>query len=84
MKPIKFKESTIELSKPESMTADECGSLSIHQTKEGTCISCWEASFWDRVKFLFHGKIWLGVLSGITQPPVWLDCTNTVFIKQKP
>lgn len=82
MKPIKFKEATVELKKPESMTDEECGSLHICQTEEGTCISCWTVPFWQRVKFLFHGKIWLGVLSGKTQPPVWLDCTKTVFIKE--
>ena len=84
MKPINFKESTIELKKPESMTDEDCSNLHICQTDEGTCISCWEASFWQRVKFLFHGKIWLGVCSGLTQPPVWLDCTKTVFTNQKP
>ena len=84
MKPIQFKESNTELSKPVSMTDEECSSLPICRTDEGTCISCWKASFWDRVKFLFHGKIWLGVVSGHTQPPVWLDCTNTVFTNQKP
>lgn len=83
MKPIKFKEQNNELSKPESMTDEECSSLPVFLTDEGTCISCWKASFWDRVKFLFHGKIWLGVVSGTTQPPVWLDCTNTVFINYK-
>lgn len=83
MKPIQFKEATVELQKPQSMTDEECSSLHIYQTQD-TCISCWKANFWQRVKFLFHGKIWLGVVSGHTQPPVWLDCTNTVFIKQKP
>ena len=81
MKPTDFKESTITLKKPSSMTDEECGSLSIHQTDDGVCISCWTTSFWQRVKFLFHGKIWLGVHSGRTQPPVWIDCTKTVFIK---
>jgi len=84
MKPIKFKQSNVELSKPESMTDEECSPLPICRTEDGTCISCWKASFLDRVKFLFHGKIWLGVVSGITQPTVWLDCTNTVFTNQKP
>lgn len=82
MKPINFKESTIELKKPESMTDNECSSLFIHQSDTGDCISCWTVPFWKRLKFLFHGKIWLGVHSGKTQPPVWLDCTNTVFIKE--
>lgn len=65
------------------MTDEECSSLNIFQTPDGACISCWTAPFWQRVKFLFHGKIWLGVLSGQTQPPVWLDCTKTVFLKTK-
>lgn len=81
MKPTKFKEAMIELKKPPTMTDDECGSLHIHQTDDGVCISCWETSLWERIKFLFHGKIWLGVCSGKTQPPVWIDCEKTVFTK---
>ena len=83
MKPKHFKESTVELKKPESMTDEECGSLHVYQQPDGTCVSLWTAPFWQRVKFLFHGHIWLGVLSGSTQPPVWLDCKKTVFIKPK-
>jgi hypothetical protein len=83
MKPIKFKEATIEIKKPSSMTDEECSSLHIYQNTDGTCISCWTVSFWERMKFLFHGKIWLGILSGKTQPPVWLDCSKTVFINEK-
>lgn len=81
MKPQKFKEATIELKKPQSMTDEECSSLWIHQSERGECISLWTVSFWQRLKFLFHGKLWLGVLSGKTQPPVWLDMTNTVFFR---
>jgi len=84
MKPKHFKESTIELKKPSSMTDEECGSLHIFQDENsGTCISLWTVSFWDRLKFLFHGHIWLGVLSGSTQPTVWLDCKKTVFTHPK-
>lgn len=82
MKPKFFKEYTAELKKPESMTDEECSSLYVHQDRiNQTCISLWTVPFWQRVKFLFHGHIWLGVLSGKTQPPVWLNCTKTVFIK---
>jgi hypothetical protein len=81
MKPKEFKESTVELKKPSSMTDEECGSLHIHQTEDGQCISLWTAPFWTRLKFLFHGKLWLGILSVKTQPPVWLDMTKTVFLK---
>lgn len=83
MKPVKFKEATIELQKPLSMTDEECNSLWVHRSENGECISLWAVPFWQRVKFLFHGKLWLGVLSGQTQPPVWLDMTKTVFIKDK-
>lgn len=83
MKPIKFKEATIELKKPSSMTEEQCGSLHIYQNTDGSCISCWTTSFWNRFKFLFHGKIWLGVVSGQTQPPVWIDCTKTIFTQKK-
>ncbi len=82
MKPKEFKESNKVLGKPESMTDDECGSLHIHNA-EGQCISKWKAPLWDRVKFLFHGTVWIGILSGETQPPIWLDCKKTVFIKPK-
>lgn len=82
MKPLKFKEATKELKKPSSMSDKECGSLFIYEDGN-TCISLWSTSFWNRLKFLFHGKIWLGVYSGSgSQPPVWLDCTKTVFIKK--
>ena len=83
MKPLEFKEATLELKKPASMTDEDCGSLYVHQSERGECISLWTVSFWERIKFLFHGKLWLGVNSGKTQPPVWLDMTKTVFIKDK-
>lgn len=82
MKPIYFKEATQELKKPSTMTDEECSSLYVYQSKEGTCISLWKATLWQRVKFLFHGRVWLGVYSGKTQPPVWLDCNKTVFVKE--
>jgi hypothetical protein len=81
MKPIEFKEATVELKKPASMTDEECGSLFIYQSEQGECISLWTVPFWKRVMFLFHGRLWLGVLSGKTQPPVWLDMTKTIFIE---
>jgi len=83
MKPLHFEEATIELKKPASMTDEECNSLWVHRSANGECISLWTVPFWQRVKFLFHGKLWLGILSGNTQPPVWLDMTETVFIKDE-
>ena len=80
MEPIKFKEANKNLLKPSSMTDEECTSLWVY-TEGKECISCWKMSFRQRIMALVYGKVWLSVLSGVTQPPVWLDCKKTVFEK---
>ncbi|NDV63774.1 hypothetical protein D0T60_00675 [Bacteroides sp. 224] len=63
------------------MTDEECSPL--HVWSDGTqCVSCWKPSFIERLKILFTGKIWLGVVSGITQPPVYVS-GESVFCKRK-
>lgn len=79
MKPKYFKQSNACLTKPKNMNDKDCGDLYVHRTENGQCISMWKAPFWQRLKFLIHGRVWLGILSGETQPPVWLDCSATVF-----
>ena len=71
MKPINFKEQNRVLTKPSNMTDEECSSLHIF-TDHNQCISCWEGTLKDRLLFLVTGKIWLGIISGETQPPVYL------------
>lgn len=73
MYPIKFAEQNAELQKPRSMTDEECMPLPCHKTRDGEIISCWRLSWKERFKVLLNGRMWLGVLGGITQPPVWLD-----------
>ncbi len=80
MKPIKFPESNRELGKPSNMTDEQCGSLPVF-TDGVQCISLWKLTWKERLQVLFNGKIWLGVYSGGTQPPVWMDTNKTVFIK---
>ena len=84
MKPVDFRESNKVLRKPESMTDEECGSLPIHNTKDGQCISCWKLSLKERLNVLFGGVIWLGVCSGITQPPVWISSVRPFEPLPKP
>ena len=80
MKPIKFDEANKQLLKPDSMTDEECSPLWVHT--DGTqCISCWKMSLKQRLSALIFGKVWLSVYGGYTQPPVWVDCCKTVFIK---
>lgn len=78
MKPIKFKQANKNLLKPDSMTDEECSSLWVH-TDGKQCLSCWKLNFKQRISALIFGKVWLCVLSGSTQPPVWLNCTKEVF-----
>lgn len=80
LKPFAFKEATHILGKPKSMTDEECKSLHVHMDGK-TVVSCWKLNFIQRLMVLLFGKIWLNVYSGeYTQPPVWLDCANTVFV----
>jgi hypothetical protein len=73
MEPTKLKQKTKTLRKPDSMTDEECGSLEVY-CDENTVISCFKASWFERIMILFTGKVWLGVLSSSgTQPPVWLS-----------
>lgn len=40
------------------------------------CVSCWRPSLRERISILLFGKVWLGVLSGRSQPPVYLTGTR--------
>ena len=72
IKPAPFEYSNKTLTKPEGMTDSECGALPIFT--DGTqCVSCWQIPFWTCVRILFTSKIWVGVISGDTQPPIWLS-----------
>lgn len=71
MKPIDFPQSTKVLQKPSEMPDKECASL--HVWSDGKqCVSCWKPTFVERMKIAFGGNVWLGVLSGKTQPPVFV------------
>lgn len=78
--PVRFPEANRNLLKPNDMSDDECRSLWVYT--DGTqCISCWKLSWKHRILALIFGRVWLSVMSGATQPPVWVDCSKTVFVK---
>lgn len=69
MKPIKFDEANKELTKPSSMTDEECSSL--HVLNDGQIsVSCWQLSWKERFQVFWYGTVWLLVWGGQTQPPV--------------
>lgn len=75
MKPIDFRQSTKVLQKPATMTDKECASL--HVWSDGRqCVSCWKPTLGERLRVAFGGKVWLGVASGGTQPPVFVSGKN--------
>ena len=79
MKPINFPQATKVLQRPSTMAESECQSL--HVWNDGKqCVSCWKPSIKERLNILFGGKVWLGVLSGKTQPPVFV-AGERVFTK---
>lgn len=80
MKPITFKEMNKTLTKPEHMTDEECKSLPVY-TDEFQTVSCWKMSFRERIAAVLFGRVWLSV-AGSKQPPVWLSCEKTVFMKE--
>ena len=78
MKPIKFKESNVTLTKPKNMTDEECESLPVY--RDGMiCWSLWMADWRERISILLFGKVWIGVHSGKTQPPITLWGIKDIF-----
>ena len=54
---------------------DDLGGLPcLKDEEQGQIVSLWRIPFWQRVRLLIRGKIWLGVLGGSeTQPRVWME-----------
>ena len=71
MRPKNFKQATKVLRKPSTMSDDECSSLPVWSDGK-QCVSCWQPNIRERLNILFGGKVWLGVLSGKSQPPVFV------------
>lgn len=73
MRPIEFPEQTKILQKPKDMTDEECQPMAVWSDGK-QCISCWVGNWKERLKFLFSGRIYLSVITGMsTQPPVWVN-----------
>jgi hypothetical protein len=73
--PTAFPEANVVLTKPESMTDEECGPLPVYRGG-GECISCWELTGEEIMRILETKKIWVRVLSGNSQPPIALELEN--------
>ena len=76
MKPINFKESK-EIHRLPFMQGQERQTEVPVMRGDGYLISCWTCSFWQRLKFLFHGKIWMGTTASYQSS--WIECEETIF-----
>jgi len=78
-KPRGFKESNRTLM-PDNHPGHEVQPLPV--VSDGDyCVSSWRLSFWERFSALFFGRVWLYVLSGSTQPPVWVAAMRRGFLR---
>lgn len=80
IKPIEFVKQNINFTKPEGL--DDCDTLPAYTDGE-QCISCWQFSLRERIKILFTGKLWVGVL-GRRPLPMWLDARYPFTVLDRP
>ena len=78
MNPLRFKQQSVILARPNTMSSEECGPLPVYSDGQ-ECISSWQMSWRERLSSLFFGRVWLRVYSGQTQPPVSLIATRELF-----
>ena len=71
-RPVHFAEVNRVLTKPEGMTDEECGELPVFNDGKQS-VSCWRLPWRERWRVLWSGLVWLGVVAGPTQPPVWVS-----------
>lgn len=67
MRPVKFKEANGTL----VGQTDDVEDLPVYRDGDYV-ISCWRIPFWKRLKVLFTGRVWLGIM-GQTHAPLWIE-----------
>lgn len=70
MIPAHFPQANILFTKPGSMTDEECGSLPVHATQDGRCVSCWEMTDDELADIMKTKRIYLHIWGG--QPPAFI------------
>lgn len=78
MKPVKFPEATTEFVCPQ---VENCESL-FAWTDGDMVISRWSVPFWERLRILIYGTVWVTIKGHGAPPPMALDGCRTVFEKK--
>ena len=79
MKPVNFKHSNKTL-QPSGATYSEnvTGVEPLHIFTDGEqCVSCWRMTWMERLSLLIFGRVWVAVLTGQTQPPIFVIAAKT-------
>ena len=86
MKPIEFPQQTGCLG---GIADEEAGSkympMPCHQakhakTKKRFVVSCWRMGWWERLRALVHGRVWVYVVSNShSQPPMTMNVERNPF-----
>lgn len=71
---------TIEFNQSFKVSKGVGGNADLHYWSDGEqCVSCWKPTLKERLSILINGKVWLGVKSGKTQPPVFVSGEKSIF-----
>ncbi len=82
MRPAKFKQANRTLSPPSGQAYSDNvdGVNALHVWADGEqCVSLWQMSWRERLAALFYGRVWVAVLSGETQPPIYAEASKSYF-----
>lgn len=73
----------IEFNQSARVSKGTGGNVDLYYWSDGKqCISCWQPTLKERLSILVNGKVWLGIKSGSTQPPIFVSGTE-VFNRSK-
>jgi len=81
MRAIEFPQVTKTLQKPKGMTDEQCMPLPVFNDGKQS-VSCWALNKEELELIQKTGKIYLGIVFGPTQPPVWLSIEDP-FVEPK-
>ncbi len=83
MIPQAFPESNAVLTKPGGWTDKQCKPLPVWRDPENPVIvSCWKATWRERLSILIFGRVWFRIIAAMTHPPIKLEGAKTIWRKK--